>query len=467
MAAKAVALAERASQSSGPTPRVADNAKSLADGFMGRASWSRTAPTTTSCCSTCPASPHRPSGRVRPSGRAGVVTNRNSVPQDPNGAWYTSGIRAAGTPALTTRGFGHDEFDRVAELIVHVPRTPSPAPPRRAGRPGVVPPRRGRGRQGPRRPARDARQAPAFRTPASTVPGRRARGGRVQQVELNLVTAARRGDRSQLGQRYCRLEQVSEQDGGQPGEHEQQHRVPRRTTSWSCLPQAGGVGRRRRPRSVPSAETAAGRSMVSLDSSWVRSKPTGGGVNCLKSMSVNPGSSVVTSRFPDRRRPCAGGERPDLGGQLRQPVERSERWRPRRVRSKALSAPGAPQCRGPQDRFELHRHQVAAGSRHSSRNPPTSATSPRRPGCCFEAPQGEVRRACRQSRDQVTADRRHHLEPERVDSSSTSCTPYARGMRAPEGSRSRRSEQTRARCATGIGRCRLGAPRGPGRDRRA
>ena len=50
---------------------------------------------------------------------SGVVTNRNSVPQDPNGAWYTSGIRI-GTPALTTRGFGHDEFDKVAELMVEV-----------------------------------------------------------------------------------------------------------------------------------------------------------------------------------------------------------------------------------------------------------------------------------------------------------------------------------------------------------
>ena len=47
------------------------------------------------------------------------MTNRNSVPNDPNGAWYTTGIRL-GTPALTTRGFGHDEFDRVAELIVEV-----------------------------------------------------------------------------------------------------------------------------------------------------------------------------------------------------------------------------------------------------------------------------------------------------------------------------------------------------------
>jgi glycine hydroxymethyltransferase len=50
---------------------------------------------------------------------AGIVTNRNAVPADPNGAWYTSGIRL-GTPALTTRGFGADEFDRTAELIVDV-----------------------------------------------------------------------------------------------------------------------------------------------------------------------------------------------------------------------------------------------------------------------------------------------------------------------------------------------------------
>ena len=56
---------------------------------------------------------------------AGVVTNRNSVPADPNGAWYTSGIRL-GTPALTTRGFGHDEFDTVAELIVQVLQNTQP-----------------------------------------------------------------------------------------------------------------------------------------------------------------------------------------------------------------------------------------------------------------------------------------------------------------------------------------------------
>ena len=57
---------------------------------------------------------------------SGVVTNRNSIPADPNGAWYSSGIRL-GTPALTTRGFGAAEFDRVAELIVDVLSNTQPA----------------------------------------------------------------------------------------------------------------------------------------------------------------------------------------------------------------------------------------------------------------------------------------------------------------------------------------------------
>ncbi len=59
---------------------------------------------------------------------SGVVTNRNSVPRDPNGPWYTSGIRL-GTPALTTLGFGTDEIREVAALIVETLRATSPASP--------------------------------------------------------------------------------------------------------------------------------------------------------------------------------------------------------------------------------------------------------------------------------------------------------------------------------------------------
>jgi glycine hydroxymethyltransferase len=57
---------------------------------------------------------------------SGVVTNRNSIPRDPNGAWYTSGVRM-GTPALTTLGLGTDEMDEVADVIVTALRATTPA----------------------------------------------------------------------------------------------------------------------------------------------------------------------------------------------------------------------------------------------------------------------------------------------------------------------------------------------------
>ena len=56
---------------------------------------------------------------------AGVVTNRNSIPADPHGAWYTSGVRL-GTPALTTLGLGADEFDEIADVIATVLRATEP-----------------------------------------------------------------------------------------------------------------------------------------------------------------------------------------------------------------------------------------------------------------------------------------------------------------------------------------------------
>ena len=57
---------------------------------------------------------------------SGIVTNRNAIPQDPNGAWYTSGIRI-GTPALTSRGLGTAEMDQIAELIHTVLSQTTPA----------------------------------------------------------------------------------------------------------------------------------------------------------------------------------------------------------------------------------------------------------------------------------------------------------------------------------------------------
>src|SRR5689334_465662 len=127
MAAKAVALAE-ARQPSFATyaQNIADNAKSLAEGFLTRDANLVTGGTDNHIV-LLDVSSFGLTGRQAESALldAGVVTNRNSVPQDPNGAWYTSGIRF-GSPALTTRGFGHDEFDKVAELVVEVLSSTTP-----------------------------------------------------------------------------------------------------------------------------------------------------------------------------------------------------------------------------------------------------------------------------------------------------------------------------------------------------
>ncbi|MCB1118621.1 MAG: glycine hydroxymethyltransferase, partial [Chlamydiia bacterium] len=45
-----------------------------------------------------------------------LTVNRNSIPQDPNGAWYTSGIRL-GTPAITTLGMKEEQMDLIADAI--------------------------------------------------------------------------------------------------------------------------------------------------------------------------------------------------------------------------------------------------------------------------------------------------------------------------------------------------------------
>ncbi len=47
---------------------------------------------------------------------ANITANKNTIPNDPQSPFVTSGIRL-GTAAVTTRGFGTDDMDRVAEAI--------------------------------------------------------------------------------------------------------------------------------------------------------------------------------------------------------------------------------------------------------------------------------------------------------------------------------------------------------------
>lgn len=70
---------------------------------------------------------------------AGIVTNRNAVLHDPNGAWYASGIRL-GTPALTARGRGTSDMDQIAALIhtVLVSTRPGAGPDGNASRAGYI-----------------------------------------------------------------------------------------------------------------------------------------------------------------------------------------------------------------------------------------------------------------------------------------------------------------------------------------
>jgi glycine hydroxymethyltransferase len=49
----------------------------------------------------------------------GVTLNRNALPFDPNGPWYTSGLRI-GTPAVTTLKMGTQEMKEIASIIALV-----------------------------------------------------------------------------------------------------------------------------------------------------------------------------------------------------------------------------------------------------------------------------------------------------------------------------------------------------------
>ena len=48
--------------------------------------------------------------------RVGITANKNTVPNDPESPFVTSGIRL-GTPAMTTRGFKEDDMREVARII--------------------------------------------------------------------------------------------------------------------------------------------------------------------------------------------------------------------------------------------------------------------------------------------------------------------------------------------------------------
>jgi glycine hydroxymethyltransferase len=50
---------------------------------------------------------------------AHITANKNTIPNDPQSPFVTSGIRL-GTPAVTSRGMNEEDMDRIAEAIAAV-----------------------------------------------------------------------------------------------------------------------------------------------------------------------------------------------------------------------------------------------------------------------------------------------------------------------------------------------------------
>jgi glycine hydroxymethyltransferase len=127
MAAKAVALAEASQpEFSDYARRVVDNAVALADGLSEHGARLVTGGTDNHLV-LLDVSPYDITGRQAEGAliEAGIVVNRNAIPNDPQGPWFTSGVRL-GTPALTTRGFEPDDLREVAAMIDLVLRNTKP-----------------------------------------------------------------------------------------------------------------------------------------------------------------------------------------------------------------------------------------------------------------------------------------------------------------------------------------------------
>lgn len=128
MAAKAVALAE-AAQPSFVTyaHRIVENSRALAAACVEQGIPVATGGTDNHLM-LLDVRPFALNGRQAESAlrECGITLNRNALPFDPNGPWYTSGLRI-GTPAVTTLGMGVKEMKEIASVINLVLRQSRPA----------------------------------------------------------------------------------------------------------------------------------------------------------------------------------------------------------------------------------------------------------------------------------------------------------------------------------------------------
>jgi glycine hydroxymethyltransferase len=119
MAAKAVAFKE-ASRPEFRTyaERIVENSRALAQALIDQGGDVLTGGTDNHLLLLDVAQSYGLTGRQAESAlrESGVTLNRNSLPNDGNGPWYTSGLRF-GTPATTTLGMGPTEMKEIAAIV--------------------------------------------------------------------------------------------------------------------------------------------------------------------------------------------------------------------------------------------------------------------------------------------------------------------------------------------------------------
>ncbi|MGF1451713.1 MAG: glycine hydroxymethyltransferase [Opitutales bacterium] len=128
IAAKAVAFKEaNTPEFQAYAQKVVDNARALAEGFQKEGMQVLTGGTDNHIVLVDVAETFGITGRQAEDALriAGFTLNRNALPFDPNGPWYTSGLRL-GTPATTSLGMGEKEMHDIARIATEVCRNTKP-----------------------------------------------------------------------------------------------------------------------------------------------------------------------------------------------------------------------------------------------------------------------------------------------------------------------------------------------------
>ena len=128
MAAKAIALKEASTpEFAAYAKRIEENAKALAKAFMDDGLVLQTGGTDNHMM-LLDVTGFGLNGRQAEGLMisCGITLNRNALPFDKNGPWYSSGLRI-GTPAVTTLGMGPEEMKEIAAIISFILKNAKPA----------------------------------------------------------------------------------------------------------------------------------------------------------------------------------------------------------------------------------------------------------------------------------------------------------------------------------------------------